>query len=51
MSRTAHRIDSTRFQRTDDAVDDQTTSRSFADLLLPTKITKGLSNAGISPLQ
>ena len=44
--RSAHRLDVTRFRRTDDAVTDETTTRFFADLLLPTKLTEGLSNAG-----
>ena len=42
----AHRVDGNRFRRTDDAVTDETTTRFFADLLLPEKLTDGLSNAG-----
>ncbi len=44
--RSAHRVDVSRFRRTDDAVTDETTSRFFSDLLLPKKLTEGLINAG-----
>ncbi len=44
--RSAHRVDVSRFRRTDDAVTDETTSRFFSDLLLPKKLTEGLTNAG-----
>ncbi len=46
LARAAHRVDGIRFRRTDDAVTDETTTRYFADLLLPEKLTDGLSNAG-----
>ncbi len=46
MSRKAHLVDSSRLRRTDDAVNDQTMSRYFADLLLPSKLTEGLIHAG-----
>ena len=44
--RSAHRVDVSRFRQTEDAVTDETTSRFFSDLLLPKKLTEGLTNAG-----